>query len=477
MRSAKQTIEYELQAQLVVADINANTAFVASIESPLSGWLKDAVISVSMDDVDQNTAFLVSIGTREEWGRLSNIANYLFGMASVWSNSARQIASYISDQAIHMFYHTAGFGANVSSDYKKKVDLNTPVQRGDVLYVFYLGTDLGTNLTSGTVDLRVQFEFLVGSLPFLNADIPKGKSERTKVAIVINMDNDENLAYWTPPCKGRISNMRMTLFSSDADTWERFESLYFGKDMKTKSVMSQDTVRTAHNGIMLTGPTTGNSFVTKKALTAYSREILFAEQGELFKIELLTSNTDSVQAFLEFDFIPDFNAPVNYLYSYKKSNLTAGDSMELIQIPFDMYLERIDWDIKDNDSSWEGKIYIMTITDFPETFTTVPVYGGMVLDQNGVMPSLGGVGPGNVHEVIFHESDTIPNDQNFSGMTAVNRYLPAGSFVVISYDIEAATGTEDMDISLLMKGYSRVKSNKFGINYFEGLEVADVMDL
>ncbi len=334
--------------------------------------------------------------------------------------------------------------------------------------------DLGNTLTTGTLEWTIEWEFLVGALPFLNSGVvDRGSAKGCEVILLASLDNTAHNVFWTPPSNGRISNIRLTLWN--AEVLQNDEFIYFGKGVFTDAVVDSDAIEGLTDGLYLKGGITTDVSDEDivNILTSYTKDIEFIKKGELMHLYTSKDDATHMQVLVEFDFIPDFDKNVDLIFGGFIDDLATGLHMKVYQIPFDMYIEKINFDFRMDDSTVNMDIRILGLKDMPEVLSLAEPISGSILGASGVMAQSSGVLPSNILETYSVSTGQL---QDTEDDIEVFDYYPAGAFIIVAVDVESASSVENIDFTTHIEGKSRVKSSYFGYNYLLGGHVYQEMN-
>ncbi len=473
MRSAKQTMPFTSSANHSFADINARLVENFTIKSPLSGWLKSVNIRLIHKDIDVDCAVACLVSNFEDWGEIDDINPLYLEIMNVWDTGVKSGSVMAPNTPFyHLIRGHTTSNLTDGSDYiiDKTKNIGKIVNQGDNINVHYFLNDLGNTLATGSIEWTVEFNFLVGAMSHMNEDAStdRGSMAGAEVALMASLSNAAHNVFWTPPSNGRISNIRLTNFTSQYMNEQHY--IYFGKGLFTDLDVDLDEIQLATKGLYLRGGLISNSSDTLVHIsTAYTRDIEFVKKGELMQL-FLNTDISTVQNFLlEFDFIPDFDKNVDFVYAGELDNFTDGIDMRVFMIPFETYLETGEFDFRMNDQTVDLDIRILGLKDLPEVLSLAQPISGNILGSSGVADNVRGVVPSSILESIaISAGGQIPVDMD---PFDIFDYYPAGSFIAIIFDAETGTNTEDLDFTLKLDGKSRVKSSFFGFNYLKGAHI------
>lgn len=483
MRSANQEIGYFAYADFTVSELNADTIKNLTIEAPVSGMLKSVKYTVSVDDLSNTAALALWVSQGQDWGEVNALNSlYLQAMYDAWTGSG-QLASVDGPSVPKYIFLTSQIDGNVPDNTRYELtavkDIRELVEAGDNINFRAYGTSLANILTTGTVTVAVEFEYEVAALAYKGQRLPRRKASGMQVAIMGVFDNDDTISQWFPPGTGRISNIRLTIAGQvAAGAFNSNDFLYFGQGLYSDDQSGNLLYQKSAQGVMLTGPALGDSADPHVAyyLTTYSRELYFVKKGEPMVIRYQnTSTSERAIILIEFDFIPDFNSGVDFWYSDIINNIAdASINIFTVQVPFDMFIEKVTLNTRSNDLTIDSTQYVLAIKDIAELLSNIDVISGSLFSTTFIDNSQFSQLPSNILGVQVHgNTETI---QPPAKEMEVYDYFPEGSWLAIVSTFESS-GTEDLANILHFTGRSRVKSNSFGFNYFTGGLVEEVMSV
>lgn len=476
MRKANQTIEYHAMVQVPYTDFNNATVNQVEVEMPLAGWLTSVTWEIMFDtfqvsgptDVAVAAGFLVTAD--QDFGEsFSDTGPDQLKLMNAWLSTGGGVASMQAHNAPFYIWHEAG----EDNLWVKKKNLYQLVDVGDVvtMYVFP-GNPLAATLTAGQLFVTVTYRFQVGAFSGRSKYVDRRSARGMEVTILARMDTGDEYTHWTPPCNGRIANIRLTTFVYDEDSTVP-SYLYFGKSISNASKINQDEIYMQSNGIVL--QTTYQDSGTDDpyvAATNYRRSMIFVKKGELMQLRYDTDQEDDIIVEVEFDFIPDFGAQCDWNVIWALNDQGNTVHIRTFQVPFDCFIEEINYDFLFGDAYIEGtgdtdvlKAYIVGLKDTPNSINdSLDVLSGSIMSSSILVDDHYSTLPSSVLETIIMKASNIRGSDLKDGICKVYDYYPEGSIIGIVTDIGGGEGTEDITIAINVTGKSRVKSNRIGIN-------------
>ncbi len=461
MQSSKQSLTYRLSAQHVFGDVNVSLVENFTLQADVAGWITDVTITANFDDWSHDVGFGVMIGNSDDWGELDDVNPTQKELMRAWELSGHS-ASIMAKSVPKFFFVPIQTELADNAEYTdvRRYNLYNKVDAGDNINVHFFLNELNNTLTTGVVNWVIKFEYVIGCYSHKN----RGSSIRgSEVAILASMFDSSQHSFWTPPSNGRVGNIRLTVWGNMSDA---SDYVYFGDQIYTDIDTTQDSIEATGNGVYVHAPNTAFADNEHYAgATNYSSTTLFMKKAELLHLKYSNTNTEEAIVLVEFTFIPDFDKQVDFNIQYRINNI-ASDSilLKVWQIPFDMFVETLDVEGRLNDPI-EGEMYIMGLKDIAEVLSTSTILAGSMLGGSGVEHGQSSVLPSNILETITFalNQNTFKSDDP---QVDVYDYYHAGTFIMFVLDTELAAGTEDMDFTVNISGKSRVKSNRFGDNFY-----------
>lgn len=456
MQSSRQSQTFRLAVEFTHTEMNLETPSNFTMAADLAGWIGDITIKADVEDMSHESASGVMVTTSDDWGEVDDLNPYQEHVMIGWAN-VDQAASLMSHSNPRYFFlqPNAVLGDNTAYSEERKFNLYEEVQKGDNINIHFFHNTLDNTLTTGFARFVIIFVFIIGCF----AHKSRGSNIRgSEVAIIAYMDTSSDDLFWSPPSNGRVGNIRLTIFNN---LQSPEDYLYFGKQMHTDSEPNQDEIYKTGNGLYVTAFTTdtGDPYLRYGA-TNYQQKPMFLKKGELLHLQL---QGNIAKVLVEFSFIPDFDHHVDFNIRWNVDNI-VDDTAELkvFQIPFDMYIEKLNFSARTN-ASLEGEIYIMGLKSLPEVLSTATIHAGSLVGTSGIQNQQSAVIPSNILEILtMAKNENLYENEDIE----VFDYYHAGSFIMVIIDSEVAAGTEDLDMNLNISGKSRVKSSRFGTNYF-----------
>lgn len=479
MKSAKQVIQYVANRSFTVSELNADSVFNINTEALVSGRLISAKYTVSVEDLSNTAAVAIWVTQGQDWGEI-NAANSLYLQAIYNSFTGNgKLAAIEGPSVPKIIYCPSQIDTDLPDNSRYEVtaikDIDELVDQGDNINVWFYGTSLANTLTTGSILISVEFEYEVAALTYFDQSLPRSKAGGMQVTILGVVDNDDNITQYFPPSNGRISNVRITIFGDLASNlgWE--DSLFFGRRIFSDAQNTVDSIYSFGEGVILQGPSLTDVAdpYTPLFLTTYSREKMFVKKGEPMLVRYQNTNTSRCIFTIEFDFIPDYNSQVNFWYSDVINNIAdASINIFSVQIPFDMYLEKLHLKTRVNDLTIDSTQYLMAIKHVGELLSNIDMITGSLLSTTLIDNAQFSQLPSNILGVQAHGSTETIAPEPLE--VEVYDYFPEGSWIVLVSTFESS-GTEDLANILGIEGRSRVKSAKFGLNYLTGDLVQEVV--
>lgn len=475
MRSAKQTSVTMLSNSYGPTEINANTVEGYRVAVPYAGWITDITVQLEVSDLSNDCAIALDVSPDVQYGVINNSSPLPVEIMDVWEGGDK--ASALMGTDVPLFFPLYGHTATDLPDgyqysLTKKRSLNRVVEYGEEVVIDVYLNNLSNTLTTGTLDVTITFNYLVGALDTLNGSVNKTRNGPVNVAILANLDSSSVLFNWIPPSSGRLSNIRLTLSGPEANGHGPEDFLYFGRGNFAGENRAWATIQHLPDGVIISGAnaTSGAAgeydFVLYR--TAYSRKIFKVKAGEamMIKYETATSGTGIARILIEFDFIPDYNAPVTFNFQGELLNIASSTvySREF-RVPYDMYLDDYMLNYRLNDDTIDAELFTLVHKNPYLGGHTVFVETGSLLSGSVLSAGSSYQLPSNIIDRKMIGSQVMSED---TSPKKPNMYIPAGSWIIVVMYVDAASGTEDFDFNFNLTGYNRVRSRNFGVNYFEG---------
>ncbi len=461
LQSSRQSRTIRLSAAHTFTDYVAELVENFTLEADVTGWITDVTIMYNPDDWTDEVGAGVMVTASDDWGEISDINPIHKELMGGWAASDRS-ASMMAQSVPKFFFTPDRVQLADNSEYReeRRYNLYEFVKAGENINIHFFLHDLDNTPTTGGVNWVIKFVFVIACFAHKN----RGASIRgSEVVILARMDDTSGHVFWTPPCSGRIGNQRLTVWG---DMSGPDDYVYFGEQIFTDEQVDTNAMRFSGNGLYVHTPlVVGADILPNLGATNYTSKLIFLKKAEMVHLEFQQTDTEEVFILLEFSFVPDFDKQVDFNIRWEINNLITDTTiLKTFQIPFDMYLEKADIEGRVNDPV-EGEIYLMGLKDVAEILTTSVVLGGSILGPSGVQHQQSSVLPSNILEtVVLDLGNTLFKSDDPD--VDIYDYYPAGSLIMLVIDIEVSASTEDMDIILNLTGKSRVKSSRFGTNYF-----------
>lgn len=471
-----QTETYRLVVDQQSTEINAQLIETFTTKAPLAGWIVDARVKIEASDLEFSFGTSVVVTTKEDWGEISDVFSVYKQSMNGWRNT-QQVYSYMASNAPMNFYipgHSTGEGP-VDGDrffLEKRKKIGELVSRGDNINVIIsLNNTGGGTHTTGRIEYTVEFTFLVGHLEKFNQN-PELKASKVggQVIIMATMDNTGNIAFWTPPGKGKVMNVRLTMFGG-AVAADQNSNLYFGEGLFTDNDINHDEIYSQTEGLSL------ESGVQKDEdhwyITNYQKNGWTVRSGSMLKLMYTTDSVTDIKVLVEFDFIPEWKSQQDWNMAWELDDLDQAPKFRTFMLPFDVFVQDIHVSVRLSDTSIEGDLRFQKFEDLPEIFSTLTPISGSIIGTSGVGNGIQGILPSNVLITIALSASAVLPAEGIR--VPVFQYFKAGSFLTYTIDLESSSATEDIDLSLNVNAFSRVsRSAKSGTNYFMGEHVLNL---
>jgi hypothetical protein len=450
---------------LAYGEMNAPGTEEIVLQAPVSGWLSSIVVDVLVDAFNDNAAFGLLVSSKALSG---NIGGYLPKFRTVLRSLdvANHNASAVLAPATPVYFWvpgvTSGVTANEQFKLSRKKIIDEFVEQGEPIYCYLFWDNIGNTYTDGGLEISFNFEYNVAE-----RKSNKRNTNSSEVVVMGVVDNTYNDVFWQAPSDGRISNIILTLMGNHIQDLSEESYLFFGNMTANSANVINDTFQQLPDGVILNGVAEASALGDYFILTNYSRKIMFAKKSDLFQIQWKsdpTSETSNFPFIVEFDFIPDFNAPIDLVYKSLENDI-SGVFIDDFSVPFDMFVTDFEFDYRLNDESVDLDIYFMLLKDNPSNLSELNILGGSLLGSDGVGDDALGVLPSSVFDVVQHGAES---KENYVSKNNISEFVPGESRFLMIFDVEVSAGTEDIDFTAHVSGYARVKSSKFGINYLSG---------
>lgn len=470
MRSAKQSIKHFIDVSYIASEISGDLIEVRTVSALVTGWLTDVKITIEYETLNDKASVGVQVSNDEDWGEVDDIGPVNRQVMNGWTTNGN-IASVMMP-TVPMYFHMNHLSA-ASTRMSKRKNYSRPVVQGENINLHVFFNDHGNTITTGVVNISAEFTVVIGALNSKAERHKKGSARGAEVAILGSFDGTKDKMSWLPPCNGRIGNVRLTWFKEN-DTSVMGWS-YVGQNEFTDPRENADEwYAVAGAGLFMPFIDSDTGDVPDiRVQTDYDDEVYFVKKGSLFWWINQISSGNDIELLLEFTFIPDFKSQVDFWISNNIDDLSVGVLLRIFQIPFDMYVEELEFTFRMSPEAvgaWEGTIYIAGLKDTPEVLTTMTkVLTGSIPSTSGVQANQSGVLPSYLLKAIQYRNAQPSYTGGGDPKIQVHDYFPAGSFIMMVIDTEvAASGTVDVDAILNISGKSRVKSSRMGTNYLTG---------
>lgn len=466
-----------LTANIVLdaTQFNAGGPFVYTIENTSGGWLTDVQASVHFDLLDSDGAVAVVVTSKEDWGEMSgNFPIYREAMNG-WTGNAFQASEVMGESIPRYYFFDSGVGPGddtISTGHGrtqvKKWNVYEEVSEGSNINIIIYTHNLGNAESAGGFNLEITVEagFSYGCVKHGRSGnySERGHARGAEVAILANMSTGTDRLFWTPPCDGRVGNVRLTMYNQQLmNSWDY---LYFGKSLFTDAKRDSGKILRRTDGLYLYPVSVEDEDASYiEVLTDYQRGPEYIHKGEMMQLKLDTGVASAeMRVQVEFDFIPDFGANTDFSVKWEVDDQQTGVMFKPFMIPFDCFIEEVEVAVRMNVQD-DLDIHFMVLKDLPEMLGNMNVLTGNLLSASGIASQQRSVLPPAIFGTITMGEQ---GDMNVHRKFSVHDYLPAGSFICWTAQLESPLGTGDIDLTLDIHGKGRVKSQRLGRNYYDG---------